>query len=312
MKTILRKSIAISAIILSALFHTGCFTGVESTKTITMSKQEIKQTAPTAEDLFLSDIPASPLGEWKEGKRWVVADDRLALLLVQRSLPANPSLHPHQGDTLTYKGRIIEPHPDGTTSAAIKLEGSHGDFLLDTNLPEEEALKTFTSASTEALIDLDVIEALRAKMKDNVYWTRSSLWYDNAGDDFHGLKYVPVTITDVEPGNMLFPVNISFCDSNGHSGIYHMSLWKGSRRFATLFYLDDVRKRYLRIEPEIWELICHGKVTTGMTKQECRLALGNPLDSDSGRSYTSTLDLWKYDGGRYLKFEDGILVDFRQ
>ena len=49
-----------------------------------------------------------------------------------------------------------------------------------------------------------------------------------------------------------------------------------------------------------------------MTKQECRLALGAPAQAESGRDFSKTIDIWTYANGIYLRFEDGILVDFRK
>lgn len=303
---------ALAGTIASTVLLTGCFTGVENTKTITLSRQDIKQTAPSAEDLYLSDIQPTPLKDWQPGKAWYVADDRMALLLVQRTLPYDVSLHPHRGDTLRYLGRTTERHPDGSATEAIRLSGNNVEYLYDTHMTAAEADTAFNSFAVETLIDLEALRELRQKMTGQQFWTRSSLWYDADGNNFSGLKYVPVTVTAVTPGSMVFPVTITFATADGTTGNYYMSLGNGSRRYATLFYLDDLKKRYPRVDDDVWQLICHGKVRLGMTKQECRLALGNPLDSDSGRTYSSTLDIWKYDAGRYLRFEDGILVDFRQ
>jgi hypothetical protein len=48
-----------------------------------------------------------------------------------------------------------------------------------------------------------------------------------------------------------------------------------------------------------------------MTKEECRLSLGNPAEVDTGHDYSQTLDLWKYNDGTTLWFEDGILTRIR-
>lgn len=305
-----------AGVALSSCLLTACFTGVEGTKTITMSRHDVKQTAPTEEEKYLAEIAPEPLSRWKPGRRFFVADDRLGVLLIQRSLPGDESLHPHRGDTLTFIGTQTESHPNGKTTVALQLQGDRHRYLYDTGKTPAEAPTDFDSFDMEALIDLDAIDALSGKMTGQRYWTRTSLWYDADDEDFKGRKYVAVTVDSIRPGNMVFPVKVSFSDADGAKGNYYMNLEGGgsssSRRFSNLFYLNDLKKRYPSITPEVWQLICDGKVALGMTKQECRLSFGAPLESDSGRSYTSTLDLWQYDGGRYLKFEDGVLVDFRQ
>ena len=49
-----------------------------------------------------------------------------------------------------------------------------------------------------------------------------------------------------------------------------------------------------------------------MTKDECRLSLGNPDELQSGHNTSQTLDIWQYSDGTYLFFSDGILTNFRQ
>ena len=48
-----------------------------------------------------------------------------------------------------------------------------------------------------------------------------------------------------------------------------------------------------------------------MTKEECKLSLGNPTDVNSGHDWNSTIDFWQYPNGSYLRFQDGLLVSFR-
>ena len=84
-----------------------------------------------------------------------------------------------------------------------------------------------------------------------------------------------------------------------------------SRTFADLFFVADPKIRHSSIRPEIWELICEGKVKSGMTKEECKLALGNPDDVATGHDWNQTIDIWNYKNGMYLQFQDGLLTKFR-
>lgn len=294
----------------------GCFTGVESTKRIALNRKEIRHSEPTAEEKFIAEVKSLPLSQWKEGKRFYVSDPKFSLLLIQRSLPADTALHPRRGDVLTFTGTVPEQRPDGSVTTAIGLRGRGVEYLYDTGLTPEIAGMDFNSFDIQTLIDLDALEMTAKKLTGNTYWTRTDLWYDDADNVLRGNKYVAVKVDSVSPGSMIFPVRINFTDHRGVHAHYYMSLegspGASSRRFHQLFALDDVKKRYPKIEADVWELIQQGKVRVGMTKEECRLSFGPPKDSDSGRSYSSTLDVWIYDGGRYLKFEDGLLVNFRQ
>ena len=83
-------------------------------------------------------------------------------------------------------------------------------------------------------------------------------------------------------------------------------------RAIELFLLADPKGKYPHISNENWALIQQGKVGTGMTKEECKLSIGNPDDLQSGHSRSQTMDIWQYNDGTFLMFEDGLLTRFRQ
>lgn len=47
--------------------------------------------------------------------------------------------------------------------------------------------------------------------------------------------------------------------------------------FTDLFGIGNLRAKYSNITEEVWNMISRGKVRKGMTTDECRLALGNPI-----------------------------------
>ncbi len=94
--------------------------------------------------------------------------------------------------------------------------------------------------------------------------------------------------------------------------MYYTSDTYGSRNFASIFYFSDPKAKYPNITDENWTLIQHGKVGIGMTKEECKLSIGNPDELQSGHSRSQTMDIWQYNDGTFLMFEDGLLTRFRQ
>ena len=84
-----------------------------------------------------------------------------------------------------------------------------------------------------------------------------------------------------------------------------------TRNFSTVFNFDDPRKRYPQISDETWELIINSKVREGMTRDECRLALGAPNSYRTIPVINAVVEQWNYDDGIYLIFEDGLLSRFR-
>ena len=84
-----------------------------------------------------------------------------------------------------------------------------------------------------------------------------------------------------------------------------------SRTFPSLVSIYDPKLKYPQITAETWKLIQEGKVALGMTKEECKLSLGNPSEADSGHDWNNTIDVWSYPDGTCLHFQDGLLVNFR-
>lgn len=113
---------------------------------------------------------------------------------------------------------------------------------------------------------------------------------------------------------MTFVLSLDITDENSSPAVMYMNIANSgleSRTFPDLFSISDPKLRYPSIRPEVWTLITKGRVATGMTKDECKLALGNPSDVNSGHDWNQTLDLWRYDNGAWLQFQDGLLTSFR-
>lgn len=297
-----------------ATFLTGCFTGIESTKKIELSRGDMKMTAPSPEKLYLDSILAAPLGQWDIGKRFLATDDRSSLMFLPRSLPHDTVKL--GGKVLCYEGTETTLRPDGTEGLLLRLAADGHTYLYDTGKTPADARETFTSDVMETFVDLDLVAALDHLMEGQTLYTRTPVWYDPQEKLMTGRKFVPVTVDSVTPGTLVFPVRVWFTDPERNVSAHMlMSLPRhtgaASRRFQSLFLLSDLKKRYPDIDNEVWRLIQEGKVRQGMTKEECRLSLGEPADAYSGHNYAVRLDTWTYDGGRFLQFEDGLLVNFR-
>ena len=155
-------------------------------------------------------------------------------------------------------------------------------------------------------------------MNGRELWVTSAIWRDSLDNVIGGLKFVPVRVTNVAPGTGDYPVRIDFTTvsvdpaRNGSLYISTASRGAGSRRFETQFALDNPRRRYPEIEEKTWDLIARSMVAPGMTRQECRLALGAPTDIDRRAGYSTVREIWTYENGIYLIFSDGILIDYRR
>ena len=293
-----------------------CFTGVEGTKKITLSKDDRKQIRPSEEDLFLSDVVATPLSDWNPGRIFYVADNKAILIFDQQGLPLNPDVAALGGQLLFYKATTERRRPDGKIYAAIVFNDDKGNtYTYDTGKTIETAPSAVMSDNIPMLIDMTMIQLANQFLAGRKLWTRSALRYDKDGNRIPGRKFVPVTIRHALPGSIAFPLKVAYSDDRGEEGYAFLNFGNSgtdSRSFSHIFSLNDLRKKFPSITDEHWELICNEKITLGMTKDECRLALGNPTEVSAGHDYSQTLDLWHYPDGTVLWFEDGLLTRFRK
>lgn len=291
-----------------------CFTGVEGTKKIKLSREDRKALLPSDEEQFFVGITGSPVADWKIGKEFIAADDKTLLIFEQQGLPSDPSSPKIGGKILSFLGTDTRIGADGNMYVVIAFGNGNDTFLYNTGKTKQEA-DSLSSEQIPMMIDCDMVDKARSLLIGKNLWVKSPLWYDRDGNRIPGLKFVAVTIEDVQPGSVAFPLNVRFSTTDGKQAWLMMNFGNSgteSRSFPSLFSLSDIRKKYPAITDESWELICHGKVTTGMTKEECKLALGNPTEVNSGHDYSQTLDLWHYPNGAVLWFEDGLLSRFRQ
>ncbi|MDE6392180.1 MAG: hypothetical protein K2L59_02780 [Muribaculaceae bacterium] len=300
------------------LLAISCNTGIESTKAITMSRSERRETMPGAEERMSAQITSEPLGEWRAGKKFLISDNKASVLLERQPYAHNFSATDSiVGTVLSFERVSSRLTPGGDTVAIIEFRGDGCAYLYNTSRNLRDALHSFKGQDMPMMIDLDMVASADSLLRGRKVWTRSRLWYDSVGNIVDGRKFDPVTITRIRPGNMVFPLAVEFTDENRENATMFMNVSSSdgigaeSRTFQSLFILEDPRQLYSSVSPEIWENIKKGRVSAGMTKEECRLSLGNPAEVDAGHNWSSVIDIWRYRDGSYLQFQDGLLVNYR-
>lgn len=312
---ILKKVNRTFLIFLLAFTATSCFTGVESTKKINLSREDRRLSNPTPEELFMSKIEAMPLLSWNNGKRFIASDDKALLVIVPQKgiFPTPPDSI--KGNILEFSGVESKINAAGDLTLSILFSDGIYLYAYDTGKEFQWAMENIKSDQIPMLIDEDMVNESRKLLTGKTFWSRSPLWYDEEDNRIDGKRFIEVTVTDVMPGNMVFPLKLKIQTKDNESAYIFMNFGSAdneSRAFQNLFSLSDIKKHYPGIEPETWEYISEGKIKIGMTKEECKLSLGNPSETNSGHDYSQTLDIWSYDNGRVLWFEDGRLVKIRQ
>lgn len=303
------KLITAAAAVFMAVAAQSCFTGVEHTGHIGLSRSERKVVKATAEEQFDASLSLELPSAWTPGRKlYAPADSRVGLIFTPRlSADEAPA-----ADTLTFIGISVVPHSDGKGRKAIEFEhkGNRLVYVSNRTAADPDSLLL----PPPMLIDLQMVSKLNGELRGKTLWTRTPQRYDENDTLISGLRYEPVTVNAVTAGDVMFPVRITFTDSKGQTASVLMGVdTRGtSRAFHNLFFMSDPRRLYPNTDDDTWRLIQASNIRQGMTKEECRLALGPPTDVSSGHDRNNTLDVWQYSDGVYLMFEDGRLLRYRK
>ncbi|MBD5267897.1 MAG: hypothetical protein HDS41_06980 [Bacteroides sp.] len=290
----------------------GCFTGIESTPKITATDVKRQQITVTEEDEFLSGVNPQRISQWTKGKRFYVTDDKIVLAL-------EPSKNaPKSGDSLYFDDMRPVTSLTGSEDTEIVFHDKNGDDIVYRVSASRQELDQRTKVDIPFTIDMDLVDETSKMLLGKQFYLKSPVRYDKDGNSYNGIKFVPVTITEVLPGNVVYQVMVKFriddpeIEEEAYLYLNVGESSKSTRNFSTLFYFKDPHQKYPLINDDVWAKIQRGQVAPYMTREECRLSLGAPA-AVSRRNAISTLqELWSYPNGNYLIFEDGILKSVRR
>jgi len=303
-------SLVIAAISLSPAM-TSCFTGIESTPKITATDVKKQNIPVRQEDVYLSSVTSQPFSQWKKGKRFHVTDDKFAML----TLPGSNRPTDLKGATIMYNSCEEVTDLSGNKILQITFVTNNNQSLIYRTSQSAASIKKHDYLDIPFLVEMSVVDSVKEKLLGNTYYIITPAWYDTAGQSIHGRKFVPVKVRNVLPGNGYYSAQLQMEDEKGNPFMLYLSAGndlKSLRQFASLFSLTDPRNNYPQITDETWENIINGRVAPEMTREECRLALGTPSAIDHSVGYSSIREIWTYENGIYLIFEDNILRSFRQ
>lgn len=298
---------------MAALFNS-CFTGIESTPRISSGDVRKRDAATTtAEQRFLSDIKPERPSDWQPGKLFFVTDDKISIIFV----PGEIDVDSLSGNDLVFESFINVPTVtgEGATVAVFNVPGRDGKYKYQIGVTPD-ALATRERLEVPFTVERSVVERVDSAMRSNVYYISTPKWFDASTDKaVVGKRHIAVKIEKVIPGTYIYPLKVYFRPVGGDTS-YWLPMTVGAdraatRNFSTVFNFEDQRKRYPQISDETWELIVNSKVCEGMTRDECRLALGAPNSYRTIPVINAVVEQWSYDDGIYLIFEDGLLTRFR-
>ncbi len=303
--------------VMFCLLLASCGTGIEVTEHVTdkdvqrvIDKIDTRKPAVTL-DAYIDSLPA-----WKIGKRFWVADDRVTQMLAVT--------HGYDKDTLHLAGHVLTYQ--GASKSGVFLNGDNRRIYIDFKDEETDLYLHYRVNATEAghaifslpmLIDMDMVDHVAGQLVGKEFYIRTPIWYDSQTEQMmDGRHFIKVHIDNVLPGNAVLPLRVLFttADTRERAMVWmndNLSTMLG-RDFDALFSVANPHEFYPTITDANWDRITRGQVVEGMTKEECRLALGSPKSINERPDQTRMREYWYYDGGAYLYFVDGLLSQFRK
>lgn len=307
----LRNIFSFIAAAMAPILLTGCFTGVESTPRITAS--DVRRTRPvvTPEDTFLAGIGGECPGKWRPGKLFYVADPKVSIIF-GATAPRGENL---AGKWIAYEGAGAVAGVTGNVETDLRFRSPAGAEMVYRVAMSPDSLAARRSLEVPFTVEKSVVDSVRNRLQGRRFYTMTRDWRNDSDKIVGGRKFVPVTVDSVTPGTAVYPVKVAFHDDSGRSARLFLApgaTGSSPRTFANLFAFSDPRTSHPAISDENWALIIDGKVAPDMTREECRLSLGAPVDVDRRAGYSFLQEVWVYENGIYLFFEDGLLRRYRR
>ena len=289
-----------------------CGTGIEVTEHVgdkdvkKVFEQTVTNQSQVTLDAYVDSVPA-----WRQGKLFWVADNQ-ARLLFARSHDYDIDTVDLAGKTLTYDGYDTGGIYDNRRTVNLLFKDNQGNtYVYRTGKTIDEFRSGF---SIPMLIDMDMVNHIGRQVIGKDYYIRTPIWYDSQSEQMRdGRHFIKVHIDSVMPGNAVMPLRVLFttADTNEKAMVWmsdNASTMHGRDFDATA----DPHLSYPTISDANWERITRAQVVEGMTKEECRLALGSPKHINENPDQSGMREYWYYDGGAFLFFVDGLLRQFRR
>lgn len=309
----IRTAIRTIAAGIAAVTLSGCFTGIESTPRITAGDVRRQAAAtPTPEMQFLASVGPQAPAAWTAGKQFRVADSRVARLFAYTDGRADNL----EGSTLSFAAFEDAPSLTGEGATYVVLTTESSDTLRYRIDAPRQSVMARERLEIPFTVEMLPVQQADSLMRSHIYYISTPLWRRTDGRTRPGKRHVPVKILSVQPGtDGVYPAAVIFTPEHApaDTAMVMMSLSgdKAPRSFASIFSFTNPRDRYPRITDDVWELIVNSRVEAGMSRDECRLALGSPTRTEQIPTRAGMVERWSYGDGIYLIFEDGMLSTFR-
>lgn len=220
-----------------------------------------------------------------------------------------------------YPVKIIFRNAEGR-SYYVEVALSRTNSGMDvSDFQAEKKMKYFTNAITFNSKNLGSLAALTSKYIDLTVYPKRTLpvkktvGLENIQKDarVHLPRYTILNIKKITPSSSGTLAVLSLEDKQRaryeiEVDLKYDVIVKNENFIEDLFGFGNIRKRFPGITERRWEIISRGELEEGMSTDECRLSIGNPIEIQIKKD--SRFETWFYNG-KTLEFESGTLLRFK-
>lgn len=190
-------------------------------------------------------------------------------------------------DSRAFPVKIVFSDSKGNTYYQPVAISKTNCGMLDNDFIMEKKNKYFPNAFSFSDANAKKARTLMEKYgKKPVYLKAETACTDDAGMTVKLPKYTQFDIKDIIAENGTQSVTLELAAADGksyrikttfvHASVTNLAL-RNDNYFADIFGIGNLRAKYPDTTEETWDLISHGEVRKGMTTDECRLSLGDPI-----------------------------------
>lgn len=221
----------------------------------------------------------------------------------------------------TYPVKIIFKDAQGH-SYYLEVALSRTNSGMDLNdFQGEKRMKYFSNAISFTNKNSDNIEGLKNKYLGRTVYPKKvlpakrvvSLEGKQTESRVHLPRYTVLNIKDI---NLAPSGSLSVLSLEDKAGVFYELeadlkydvIVRNANYIEDLFGFEDIQKKYPGITEKRWQLISRGELETGMSTDECRLSIGDPVEIELKKD--NRFETWFYNG-KTLEFENGTLRRYK-
>lgn len=221
----------------------------------------------------------------------------------------------------TYPAKIIFKDAQGH-SYYLEVALSRTNSGMDLNdFQGEKRMKYFSNVISFTNKSSDNIEGLKNKYMGRTVYPKKALPAKRVvsleGKQTESRVHLPrYTVLNIKDINLASSGSLGILSLEDKAGVlYELEvdlkydvIVRNENYIEDLFGFEDIQKKYPGITEKRWQIISRGDLEAGMSTDECRLSIGDPVEIELKKD--NRFETWFYNG-KTLEFENGTLRRYK-